>query len=84
MRYVSATDAKQRFAALLDAAQREPVVIRRQKRDVAVLLSAAEYERLCADNAGELQRYCDLIAERAAQRGLTEEKLSALLADDDP
>jgi antitoxin (DNA-binding transcriptional repressor) of toxin-antitoxin stability system len=29
MRYVSATDAKQRLAALLDAAQREPVMIRR-------------------------------------------------------
>ena len=27
MRYVSATDAKQRLAALLDAAQREPVMI---------------------------------------------------------
>ena len=39
MRYISATDAKQRLAALLDAAQREPVVVRRQKRDVAVILS---------------------------------------------
>ena len=46
MRYVTATDAKQRLAALLDAAQREPVVIRRQKRDVAVILSAEEYDRL--------------------------------------
>ncbi|MBM3482878.1 MAG: hypothetical protein FJX66_06215, partial [Alphaproteobacteria bacterium] len=26
MRHVSATEAKQRFSALLDAAQREPVV----------------------------------------------------------
>ena len=32
MRYMTATDAKQRLAALLDAAQREPVMIRRQKR----------------------------------------------------
>ncbi len=30
MRYVSATDSKQRLAALLDAVQREPVVTRRQ------------------------------------------------------
>ncbi len=45
MQYVSATDPKQKLAALIDAAQREPVVIRRQKRDVAVLLSAQEYER---------------------------------------
>ena len=46
MRYVSATDAKQRLAALLDAAQREPIMIRRQNRDVAVILSPEEYDRL--------------------------------------
>ncbi|MFI4988321.1 MAG: type II toxin-antitoxin system Phd/YefM family antitoxin [Alphaproteobacteria bacterium] len=81
MRHVSATDAKQRLAALLDAAQREPVVIRRQKRDVAVLLSTEEYERLCGLNRDEFQRFCDRIAERAAARGLTEDKLSEILAD---
>ena len=43
MRYISATDAKQGFAEVLDAAQRGPVTIRRQKRDVAVVLSVAEY-----------------------------------------
>ena len=82
MRYVSATDAKQRLAALLDAAQREPVVIRRHERDVAVILSAEEYDRLRALNADEFQRFCDRVAERAAARGLTEEKLAEILADD--
>ncbi|HEX9464170.1 MAG TPA: type II toxin-antitoxin system Phd/YefM family antitoxin [Alphaproteobacteria bacterium] len=82
MRYVSATDAKQRLAALLDAAQREPVVIRRQKRDVAVLLSTHDYERLRAANVEDFQRFCDRIAEQAARRGLTEEKLTAILADE--
>ena len=84
MRYVSATDAKQRFAALLDAAQREPVVIRRQKRDVAVLVSAADYERLCAHNVDEFQRFCDRIAARAAGRGLTESKLAELQKNGGP
>ncbi len=82
MRYVSATDAKQSLAALLDAAQREPVMIRRQKRDVAVLLSPREYDRLRALNANEFQRFCDRVGESAAGRGLTEEKLSELLADE--
>ncbi len=82
MRYVSATDAKQRLAALLDAAQREPVVIRRHERDVAVILSAAEYDRLRALNADEFQRFCDRVAEGAAARGLTEAKLTEILADD--
>jgi prevent-host-death family protein len=81
MRIVSATDAKQRLAAVLDAAQREPVVIRRQKRDVAVVLSVEEYERLRGLNADAFQRFCDRVAERAAARGLSEDKLAEILAD---
>jgi prevent-host-death family protein len=82
MRYVSATDAKQRLAAVLDAAQREPVVIRRQKRDVAVVLSLEQYARLRALNTDEFQRFCDRVAERAAARGLSEDKLAEILADE--
>ena len=48
MRTISATEAKQNLGALLDSAQREPVVIRRQKRDIAVVLSPQEYDRLRA------------------------------------
>jgi prevent-host-death family protein len=81
MRYVTATDAKQRLAALLDAAQREPVVIRRQKRDVAVILSAEEYDRLRAFNVVEFDRFCDQVAGKAASRGLTARKLQQILHD---
>jgi len=82
MRYVSATEAKQALSAVLDAAQREPVVIRRQKRDIAVLLSMQDYEKLTAVNVGEFQRFCDRVAERAAARGMTEEKLAQILSDE--
>jgi prevent-host-death family protein len=81
MRTVSATDAKQNLAALLDAAQREPVLIRQQKRDVAVLLSPQEYDRLRALNTEELKHFCDEVAVRAKARGLTEEKLAEILAE---
>ena len=81
MRYMSATTAKQQLAALLDAAQRGPVTIRRQKRDVAVVLSPQEYERLRAVNAAEFQRFCDRVARDAAARGLTAKKLGRILAD---
>ena len=82
MRCVSATYAKQRLAALLDAAQKEPIVIHRQKRGVAVLLSPEEYDRLRGFNAAEFQSFYDGVASRAAARGMTEEKLLAILADD--
>jgi prevent-host-death family protein len=83
MRYISATDAKQRLAALIDTAQREPVVIRRQKRDVAVLLSTEEYNRLRGLNVAEFQEFCDRVGRKAVAQGLTEKKLATLLADDD-
>ena len=83
MQYVSATDAKQRFAALLDAAQREPVTIRRQNQDVAVLISPQEYDRLRALNAAEFQHVCDRVSKDDAARGLTEEKLAEMLVEDE-
>ncbi len=81
MRSVSATDAKQRLAALLDTAQREPVVIRRQNRDVAVIMSAEEYERIRGINNAELKRLCDRVSEQAAARGLTAKILADILKD---
>jgi hypothetical protein len=47
-----------------------------------VLLSPQEYDRLRALNTEEFQRFCDRIGERAAARGMTEEKLAEILADE--
>jgi len=78
---VSATDAKQRLAALLDTAQREPVVIRRHDRDVAVLLSIDQYERMRGARIQEFQRFCDRVAEEAKARGMNEAVLEEILRD---
>ena len=82
MRTISATEAKQNLGALLDTAQHEPVVIRRHDRDVAVILSPREYDRLRAINLAEFDQFCDRIGARATEQGLTDEKLAALLDDD--
>lgn len=79
MRYVSASEAKQRFAALLDTVQREPVTIRRQNREVAVVVSPTDFNRLRSINVEEFRRFCDRVSARAKARGLTQEKLDALL-----
>jgi prevent-host-death family protein len=79
MRTVSATEAKQRLAALLDAAQREPVLIRRQNRDVAVIMSAEEYERIRGIYNDEFERFCDKVSAEAAKRGMNEEILADIL-----
>ena len=82
MKTIPATEAKNRLGAILDAAQREPIVIRRQDRDVAVLLSMADYERLRSANVAALLELRDAVAAEAAAAGLTEERLAELLSDD--
>jgi prevent-host-death family protein len=81
MTTISATQAKQNFAALLDQAQREPVRIRRHDRDVAVLVSADEYERLRRNRWDEFNRLASIAAEQAKSRGITESVLDNILAD---
>jgi antitoxin Phd len=82
MRTVTASEAKQGLAAVIEAASREPVMIQRQKRDVAVVLSPREYERLVRLNVTEFQRFCDQVGLAAERAGMTEAKLAELLADE--
>jgi prevent-host-death family protein len=81
MRYVTASEAKQGLAGVLESCVREPVVIRRHERDVAVVMSMQEYARLTRLNVAEFQRFCDAVGVSAQQAGLTEEKLAELLTD---
>ncbi len=81
MRTVSASEAKQSLASVLDACAFEPVLIRKQKRDVAVVMSMGEYERLTQLNVLEFQRFCDQAGATAAAAGMNEATLAELLRD---
>lgn len=81
MAIISATRAKQNFAALLDQAQREPVRIQRHERDVAVVISAERYERLRTARLEEFSRLSERMSEEAKTNGLTDEILAEIVAE---
>lgn len=71
---VSAKDAKNRFGELLDAAQRAPVRITKNGRNVAVMLSQEEYARfedmedaLWAAEVTEVTKNPEFIGEDASE-----------------
>jgi prevent-host-death family protein len=81
MQTVSATRAKQNFAAMLDQSQREPVMIQRHERDIAVLVSADEFEKIHQLRVRELLRLTEETGRYAESKGMTDEMLEKLLAD---
>jgi prevent-host-death family protein len=78
---MSSTDAKQSFGAALDAAQRHPILIQKQNRDVAVLMSVQEYDKLRGMRLKILDNIADQIAAEARRRGYTDQQLEAMIAD---
>ena len=83
MQTVSATYAKQNFAAVLDQSQREPVQIRRHERDIAWIVSNEDFETLRRLRAQELIRFTEETGRYAESQGLTDELLKQLLAEDE-
>ncbi|MEO9298398.1 type II toxin-antitoxin system Phd/YefM family antitoxin [Devosia alba] len=78
MSTITATDAKNKFGQVLDEAQRAPVHVQKNGRDVAVVISAAEYARLSAANADAKvsPRVQQLLAESMVQRRTVYEALA--------
>lgn len=68
MRYVTASDAKNRFGELLHMAQQGPVRIQRQGRDVAIVLSPEEFRRLAEAARGPVTPAVERLHAESAKR----------------
>lgn len=78
MQYLSSDSS---LPSVLAAAQHEPVTVRDERKDVAVVLSVKDYNRMRAANLAEFDQVCAEISAAAQSRGLTEAKLAEILAD---
>jgi PHD/YefM family antitoxin component YafN of YafNO toxin-antitoxin module len=82
MQIISTSDAPS-LASILDIVRHQPVMIQEKKKDIAVMISPADYQKLRAVKRKELEDICDRASAYAKSQGLTEEKLAQLLAEDD-
>jgi prevent-host-death family protein len=82
MRTIPSNDAAHRFPELLEAARRAPVTVVDQGRPAAIVISIDEYERLRGVAWDRLAETMALAGRQAQVRGLTDELLESLLADE--
>jgi prevent-host-death family protein len=82
VRSMSALQAKNKFGQLIETAQREPVTITKQGRPTVVVMSVEDYERRRAIAKKQLLDTLDKAQAYAKSKGLSEDTLEKLLADE--
>ena len=78
MKTLASREAKERFGALLDTVQNEPVTILKNGRPTAVVISPDEYARL-GGSRERIYSLMDQMQEEAAANGLTQDMLSSII-----
>lgn len=82
MQTISATEAKNKLAAVMDIAMKEPVMIEKNGRPFVVMMSAEAYEKSAGDRHKEsFIQLCETLALTSKRRGMTEEILQSILND---
>jgi prevent-host-death family protein len=82
MQTMPALEAKNHFGQLIEAAQRQPITVTKQGRPAVVVMSTHDYESYRQQAGDKLLGVMDHMQSQAQERGLTEEALNKLLADE--
>lgn len=82
MKSVTALEAKNRFGEVLEAAERQLVSITQNGRPSVVMISAESYARRQRMARERLRQAMQRASEHAAARGMNEDVLDQLLADE--
>jgi PHD/YefM family antitoxin component YafN of YafNO toxin-antitoxin module len=81
---MTSTEARTKFGEFLEKGCREPVIIKRQQREIGAFIPIEEYRRLRKLSIKELEEAACEVSDKSFERGLTEEKLSEILAEINP
>lgn len=81
---MSSTEVRRNFAAFLEKGSRQPIIIKRQNREVGAFIPMADWEKLRKIRMQELDEAAQSISRDAARKGLTEDVLNQILAEVNP
>lgn len=82
MKSMTSVEAQNKFGQVIEAAQRQPITITRHGRPAVVVMSVEDYQRQRGKAWQRLVESSQRSSEYAEQRGLTQDKLDELLADE--
>ncbi len=84
MQHVTATEAKNHLATVMQKAVKEPIVIEKNGQPYVVMMSVEEYEKTATETRREnFVTLCHQLASTAKKNGMTEEILASILAEKD-
>lgn len=78
---MTSTEVRTKFGEFLERGSREPVIIKRQHREIGAFIPIEEYRRLRKLSIKELAEAAGEVSDKAFRNGLTEEKLNEILAE---
>lgn len=81
---MSSTEARANFGLFLDKGSREPVIVKRQNREVGAFVPMRDLEKLRQLRIEELRRSAKELSGEAQANGLTEEILNRILQEVNP
>ncbi len=83
MLQVSASELPKDFYKIMDTAQKEAVIVRKNNLDYVAIISMEDYEELISLKNQRLKKLADEIGHEAREKGLTSEILEDILNSDD-
>jgi hypothetical protein len=81
---MSSTEARSNFGAFLDKGSREPIIVKRQNREIGAFVPMSDLKKLRKLRLQELDAVVHAASEEAARNGLTEDILNQILAEVNP
>ncbi|MDJ0582787.1 type II toxin-antitoxin system Phd/YefM family antitoxin [Crocosphaera sp.] len=74
METISTTEVTQTFPSIISKVQKEPVIIRENDCEVAVIMSIEDYKKLTEANIQKLQLFRKNVAKKAKNEGVKKEE----------